>query len=128
MISFTAASLNCGVYVLRIRAIGVPTLAQRIHHFPAVHHSWGSPEGVTREEVDAAKKAILAKRRTFTDEQIVVQLAFALFNSDSLEGYAERNRKLGEVTVDQVNAALRKHLQPKNLVIVEAGDFRKTEK
>src|SRR5439155_1540108 len=42
VIIFTAASLNSGVYVLRIRAIGGPPLAQRVHHFPAVHHSWGT--------------------------------------------------------------------------------------
>jgi hypothetical protein len=39
------------VYVLRIRAIGEPPLAQRIHHFPAVHHSWGSPPRPRKQRI-----------------------------------------------------------------------------
>jgi len=84
-------------------------------------------DGVTQEELDAAKKAILTGRRTFSDGEIVDKLSSDLHDGDSFAAYVERTRKISELTVEQVNAALRKHMQPKKLVIVEAGDFRKSE-
>jgi zinc protease len=84
-------------------------------------------DGVTQDELDRAKKAILTDRRTFTNSEIVGKLASDLVSGDSFSAHAERSRKIGELTVEQVNTAMRKHLQPKKLVIVEAGDFSKTE-
>ncbi|VTR92765.1 peptidase m16 domain-containing protein : Peptidase M16 domain protein OS=Planctomyces limnophilus (strain ATCC 43296 / DSM 3776 / IFAM 1008 / 290) GN=Plim_0240 PE=3 SV=1: Peptidase_M16: Peptidase_M16_C: Peptidase_M16_C [Gemmata massiliana] len=84
--------------------------------------------GVTREELDAAKTAILTNRRTFTDAEIVAKLMDDLFTGDSFKAFAGRSRKVRELTVEDVNAALRKHIDPKKLVVVEAGDFRPAEK
>jgi zinc protease len=84
-------------------------------------------DGVTRTELDAAKKALRAEWRTFSDGEIVTKLANDLVSGDSFAASAKRLRKLETLTVEEVNAALRKHLQPKKLVIVEAGDFRKPE-
>jgi zinc protease len=84
-------------------------------------------DGITQDELDRAKKAILADRRTFSNAEIVGKLAGDLVSGDSFSAYAERSRKIDELTVEQVNTAMRKHLQPKKLVIVEAGDFSKTE-
>src|SRR5262249_28896034 len=44
VIIWTAWSLNSGVYVLRVRAIGGTPLNESLHHIPAVHYSWGRPE------------------------------------------------------------------------------------
>lgn len=79
--------------------------------------------GVTQAELDAAKKAILAARRTFSDAEILYTLADHLFEGDNYALYEQRSERISELTVEQVNAALRKHLQPKKMVIVEAGDF-----
>ena len=46
-------------------------------------------------------------------------LASNLVDGDSFAAYAERTRKMDALTVEEVNAALRKHLQPKKLIIVE---------
>lgn len=81
-------------------------------------------DGVTAAEVDAVKKSILPGRRTFTDGQILFSLADDLHTGDSFDSYIERTRQFEAMTAERVNAALRKHLQPKKLVIVEAGDFR----
>ncbi|MCP4174834.1 MAG: hypothetical protein GY758_29145 [Fuerstiella sp.] len=40
---------------------------------------------------------------------------------------ADFEKKLSELTVADVNAALRKHIQPDRLYIVMAGDFEKAE-
>jgi zinc protease len=84
-------------------------------------------DGVTADELAAAKKAILIDRRTFSDAELLSKLARDLATGDTFAAYIERSRKLGELTVEEVNAALRKHLQPKKLVVVEAGDFPKVE-
>jgi zinc protease len=36
---------------------------------------------------------------------------------------ADLEKKIEALTTDQVNAALRKHIDPKKLVVVAAGDF-----
>ena len=41
---------------------------------------------------------------------------------------AELEAKVRALKLDDVNAALRKHLDPAKLVIVKAGDFAKVEK
>jgi zinc protease len=84
-------------------------------------------DGITEAELTAARKAILAERRIFSDAEIVSRLASDLVSGDSFAAYAERTRKMDALTVEEVNAALRKHLQPKKLIIVEAGDFRTAE-
>jgi zinc protease len=38
---------------------------------------------------------------------------------------AESDKKIAALTVEQVNAALRKYLQPQNFSSVAAGDFRR---
>jgi zinc protease len=40
---------------------------------------------------------------------------------------AEFEKRLTDLTVDDVNAALRKHIQPDRLYIVMAGDFEKVK-
>jgi len=41
---------------------------------------------------------------------------------------ANLEKQVDSLTVDQVNAALRKHLDPSKLTIVKAGDFAKAAK
>jgi zinc protease len=36
---------------------------------------------------------------------------------------ADLEKKIATLTPDQVNAALRRHIDPKKLVVVAAGDF-----
>jgi zinc protease len=82
-------------------------------------------EGVTAAEVEDAKQAILEQRKGLTDGQIAGLLSDYLFLGQTFADRAERNHKISQVTVKQVNAALRKHLRPERLIIVEAGEFKK---
>lgn len=120
--SFNAGSLDPEAY-FEFSAICNPTNIAKVRTAMAEEIAGLLERGVTQKELDAAKTAILTARRTFTDGEIVGTLAGNLFDGDSLTAYAERSKKIGELTVEQVNAALRTHLQPKKLVIVEAGDF-----
>jgi zinc protease len=83
--------------------------------------------GFTAEEVTAAKKA-------FQDQQIVARsqeqaLIRSIAARDQLgrtmQWEAQMDAKIQALTPAQINAAFRRHLDPAELSIVKAGDFRK---
>jgi zinc protease len=84
-------------------------------------------DGVTQAEVDAAIKGYLAEIQVARadDANVAGLLAGALHLGRQLSHYADQERRLAEVTAAQVNAAVRAHLDPRRLVIVRAGDFKK---
>ncbi len=84
-------------------------------------------DGVTAEEVEQAKTAYLKqlKSRRATDGQLALLLANGAFLNRTFAFDAEQERKIAALTPEAINSALRKHLIPKKLVIVQAGDFKK---
>ena len=84
-------------------------------------------KGITEEELARAKQGILqsnAVSRT-SDGAIASQLAGTIFAKRTMEYQANLEKSISELTVDQVNAALKKFWDRKRLVIVTAGDFPK---
>nr|WP_320133023.1 pitrilysin family protein [uncultured Holophaga sp.] len=83
-------------------------------------------EGFTQEELDAARKGWLQSRQVSRaqDRELASTLA-SLSESDRTlafsQGIEDRIRSL---TPTEVTAALRKHLDPSRLLVVEAGDFK----
>ncbi len=84
-------------------------------------------DGFTAEEVAAAKKA-------FHDQQVVQRsqeqglirmLASREQYGRTMKWDEQLEAKLQSLTVDQINAAFRKHIDPSALSIVKAGDFQK---
>jgi zinc protease len=84
-------------------------------------------EGATDKEVEEAKKAYLAgqKNRRSTDAALASLLTDQLYAGRTSAYTAGFEKKVGELTAEQVNAAFRQHVDPKRLVIIEAGDFKK---
>ncbi|HEY3399992.1 MAG TPA: pitrilysin family protein [Geothrix sp.] len=84
-------------------------------------------DGFTQEELDFARKTWLqgeeAQRQE--DRQIAGWLGSSLYLGRSVLFQAELETKVKALKVDEVNAALRQHLDPSKLVIVKAGDFSK---
>jgi zinc protease len=85
-------------------------------------------DGVTQDELDRARQGYLRaqKVRRATDEALVGVLADLSHTGRTMEYYAELEKKIEALTPEQVVAAARKHIDPKNLVIVTAGDFEAT--
>src|SRR5512133_2771942 len=87
-------------------------------------------DGFTQEELEFARKTWLqgeeAQRQE--DRQIAGWLGSSLYLGRSVLFEAELEAKVRALKLDDVNAALRKHLDPATLVIVRAGDFAKVEK
>ena len=87
-------------------------------------------DGFTADELAFAKHAWLqgeAVDRT-QDAGVASSLAAYLPTGRTFAYDANLEKQVDSLTVDQVNAALRKHLDPSKLTIVKAGDFAKAAK
>lgn len=84
-------------------------------------------DGFTQEELDFARKTWLqgeqAERQD--DRAIAGWLNTSLYLGRPVLFQAELEAKVQALKLEEVNAALRKHLDPAKLVIVKAGDFSK---
>lgn len=87
-------------------------------------------DGFTQEELDFSRKSWLqgeeAQRQE--DKEIAGWLNNSLHLGRSVLFQAELEAKVKALTLDEVNAALRKYLDPARLVVVKAGDFAKADK
>ena len=83
-------------------------------------------KGFTAEEVEGAKKAILASRMVgrSTDGALLNLMVSHEQLNRPLKWDADLEAKIQALTVDQVNAAFRKHIDPNGVSIVKAGDFK----
>jgi zinc protease len=86
-------------------------------------------DGISAQELAEAKAAFLKQRKLqwARDAVLARLLGEELFNGRTLDYYAKLDRKVADLTPDHVLAAVRKHLEPKRLVIIQAGDFAKPE-
>jgi zinc protease len=84
-------------------------------------------EGVNAAELAEAKKAYLAglKVERGSDARLVSLLQSALEAGRTLAYYTDLTNQVEALTPEAVTAALRKHIDPANLVIIRAGDFKK---
>ncbi|RNF83848.1 M16 family metallopeptidase [Montanilutibacter psychrotolerans] len=85
-------------------------------------------DGVTEAEVRDSVAELLTQREQgrASDGSIAGILASNLHYRVTMQYTAERDARYRAMTVEQVNAAIRKHLRPERLSIVAAGDFAKT--
>ncbi len=84
-------------------------------------------DGVKAAELDQAKQGWIeqqALQRT-RDMPLAILLATDLFAGRTMRFQAELEQKVKALTPDVVNVALKKHLDPKRLSTVTAGDFKK---
>jgi len=82
-------------------------------------------EGVTEEELAKAKEAYLQRNRVSRadDASLASELLSTIFNERTMEYYAEHEDQIRSATVESVNEALRKYVDPDKLVEAIAGDF-----
>ncbi|MCE2690918.1 MAG: insulinase family protein [Rubrivivax sp.] len=83
-------------------------------------------EGVSAQELAQAQQALLNQRRLSRAQDPVVAGGWQ-FNLEHGRSFAQARRlddQIAAVTVEQVNAALRRHLDPARIVWAWAGDFK----
>ena len=83
-------------------------------------------DGITTEELQRAKDGYLKSRqvRRSSDAALLGLLANSSFTNRTMQNRIDHEQRIRELTVEDVNAALRKHIKPKQLVIITAGDFQ----
>ncbi|MEI2457075.1 pitrilysin family protein [Lysobacter firmicutimachus] len=82
-------------------------------------------DGVQADELRDAVSGLLTQREQAraSDAAIAAGLAGNLFYGRTMQFSADFDAALKALTVDQVNAAIRKHLKPDQLSVYLAGDF-----
>ncbi|MGB7327979.1 MAG: pitrilysin family protein [Rubripirellula sp.] len=82
-------------------------------------------EGITEDELEKAKVSYLqaARVRRTADASIAGELLGTMFNDRTMAYHDKHERQINEATVESVNAAIVKYIQPDKLVIAVAGDF-----
>ncbi|MCK6618818.1 MAG: insulinase family protein [Cyclobacteriaceae bacterium] len=86
-------------------------------------------EGFTAEEVSAAKSGWLQQRTVSRaqDQSLASTLNNGMFLGRTLAWDENLEKAVNAVTAEQVNAAMKKHLDPSKINIVKAGDFAKAK-
>ncbi len=83
--------------------------------------------GFTAEELAAAKSGYLQSRLVSRSDDTALSGGWAqrLFDGRDFRWDEQYEKKVRELTVDQVNSALKQFINPQNIVIMEAGDQSK---
>ncbi|WP_292009360.1 pitrilysin family protein [Chryseobacterium sp.] len=83
--------------------------------------------GFTQEELDSNKKSYANQRITSlgTDNMLINLVNNQLLLGVPLEKFDDQNKKIQNLTLAEVNGALKKYLSENNLISVFAGDFNK---
>ena len=87
-------------------------------------------DGVTVEELKEAKSGYLqsAQVARSDDARLVTLLNSHLFLNRTMARNTNLEKQITDLTVDQVNKALVKYIQPEKFIYVKAGDFDKEKK
>jgi len=86
-------------------------------------------DGVTADELAKARQGYLQSRELSrsSDFSVMSRLERSLRLDQTLAYETELDKKIAALTPDDVLAALKKHVDPKRLVVVIAGDFGKSQ-
>jgi len=84
-------------------------------------------DGPTENELDDAKQAFVESQKVArtTDDAIAAQIASHLELGRSFAHEAEQEKAILALTPEKVAEAFRKYINPRKLVIIRAGDFKK---
>jgi zinc protease len=82
-------------------------------------------DGVTADEVEKAKQGYLQAQKVgrSSDAALAGLLSGLRHLNRTMEWEADFDKHIDGLTAEKVSAAIKKHIDPKKLVIVQAGDF-----
>ena len=83
-------------------------------------------DGFTPEEVAAAKSGYLQSRQVSRaqDNELASRLNNYLFIGRTLAWDDELEKRIAALTPEQINAAVRKYIDPSKFIIIKSGDFK----
>jgi zinc protease len=111
----------------RVSSIFAPENRERVGRAIREELERAVREGFTPEEVAAGKKAVLEARRMARtqDRQLASRIGSYLFVKRTFAWDIDLEKKITALTPAEVNAALRRHIDPARLSVMMAGDFKK---
>ncbi len=111
----------------RVSAIFAPQNRERVEKAVREELERALQGGFTAAEIEAGKRAILESRRLARtqDRALTGRIGSYLFVKRTFAWDIELESKLAALEPDEVNAALRKYIDPAKLSLVMAGDFKK---
>jgi zinc protease len=124
--SFTASPRDADAS-FTVNAITNPVNIDRVEKAFAEELSEFLSKGPSLSELMDAQKAYLEAQKVgrSTDAAIARQIATNLELGRTFGHIRELEKRIGALTPDEVTAAFRKYIDPKKLVILRAGDFKK---
>jgi zinc protease len=110
-----------------ISAIAAPQNLPKLENAVREELARAVKEGFTAAEVAGAKSGLLQQRLQNRSKDNVVAAGWTknLYLGRTYEWSKQHEQKLQRLTVEQVNAAFRKHVDPAKLAVVIAGDMKK---
>jgi zinc protease len=124
--TFNASPFDASA-AFRISSIYAPENRERVEQ--AIREELGRAvrEGFGAAEVEAGRKALLEARRLARaqDRALASRLGMYLFARRTFAWDEAFEAGIAALGAEQVNAALRRHLDPARVSFVKAGDFRK---
>ena len=127
----TYTSFNSSAFdeygVFRVSAIFAPQNRDRVKQAISEELSRAVRDGFTPAEVEAGKKSVLEQRRLARtqDRSLAGRISNYLYIGRTFAWDIELESKIASLTPEQVNPALRKHLDTAKLAQIFAGDFKK---
>jgi zinc protease len=129
----TYTSFNSSAFdeaaAFRVSAIFAPQNRSRVERAIREELERAVREGFAPEEVESGKKALLEARRMARtqDRALANRLGTYLFTKRTFAWDIDFEKNIAGLTPAQVNAALRRHLEPAKLSLFAAGDFREKD-
>jgi zinc protease len=111
----------------RVSAIFAPQNRSRVERAIREEIEAAVTKGFSAGEVEEGRKSVLETRRLARtqDRALASRLGSYLFVKRTFAWDIELERKIAALTPDQVNAALQRHVDPKRISVVIAGDLKK---
>jgi zinc protease len=111
----------------RIGAIFAPQNRERVQNAIREEMQRAVKDGFTPQEIETGKQALLEARRMVRtqDRALAGRLSSYVFMKRTFEWDIDFENRVGKLTPEEVNAAVRRHFDPAKLSVVIAGDFKK---
>jgi zinc protease len=124
--SFTSSAFDESAS-FRVSSIFAPENRARVESAIREELVRAAREGFSPAEVETGKKALLEARRLSRtqDRALAGRLGSYLFAKRTFAWDIEFEKRIAALTPEQVNAALRRHIDPERLSVVTAGAFKK---
>ena len=115
---------------LGIQAIAAPENVARLDTALREELTRFVRDGITADELKSAVNDLLTRRQQSraSDGSVAGSLSRNLYMGRTMAWAADFDAKLKALTVDDVNAAIRKHIKPEAISVFAAGDFAKAAK